>query len=74
MGIYDRDWYKEEYKKKEAKYGSDFSRNSKIQFVTEKRKKSSVIKTVLIYVAVIAVVIALVLALRFPSVSALLKR
>lgn len=27
MGIYDRDWYRESYKKKEEKYGKDFSLN-----------------------------------------------
>lgn len=36
MGIYDRDWYKEAYKKKEEKYGSDFSGNN-----TEKKEKQT---------------------------------
>lgn len=31
MGIYDRDWYKESYKQKEEKYGSDFSAAGKKQ-------------------------------------------
>ncbi len=39
MGIYDRDWYKEAYKQKEEKYGSDFSSNGKKQSTSARQER-----------------------------------
>jgi len=74
MGMEDRDWYREAYKEKEKKYGSDFSRNPGRTRADNKVRKASGLKTVMIYVAVIAVVIAAVIALQSPTVKALFNQ
>lgn len=74
MGLEDRDWYREAYKEKEKKYGSDFSRNPGRAKQYNKPRKSSGLKTVLIYAIIVAVVIAAVIALQSPTVKAMLNR
>ena len=37
MGMYDRDWYREDYRRREQEYGGDFSINSK-KVVPHRRK------------------------------------
>lgn len=74
MGLEDRDWYREAYKEKEKKYGSDFSRNPGRAKPNNKTRKTSGLKTVMIYVIIVAVVIAAVIALQSPTVKAMLNR
>lgn len=45
MGIEDRDWYREAYRDKEKKYGSDFSSGPSYKTIQIKQKKSSGLKT-----------------------------
>ena len=72
MGLEDRDWYREAYKEKERKYGSDFSRNpgtGRGPF-----RKSSGLKTAVVYLVIIVVIVALVYILKNPSIIPMLKR
>ena len=69
MGIEDRDWYREAYRDKEKKYGSDFSSGPSYKTIQIKQKKSSGLKTLAIYVAVIGVALAIVMALESPAVK-----
>ena len=74
MGLEDRDWYREAYKEKEKKYGSGFSRNPGRTKPYNKARRSSGLKTVMIYVVIVVVVIAAVIALQSPTVKAMLSR
>ena len=72
MGLEDRDWYREAYKEKERKYGSDFSRNPGTGRVPS--RKSSGLNIAVVYLVIIAVIVALVYILKNPSIIPMLKR
>ena len=78
MGIQDRDWYRESYREKERKYGSDFSSRSSSsktndRTVTIKPHKSSGLKTVMIYIVIVAVVLGIILAIQSPEVKGFIE-
>lgn len=74
MGIEDRDWYREAYREKEKKYGTDFSGKPSFKIITGTPRKKKGMGTILIYLLMIAIAVAIVMALNNPSIGSALKK